>query len=69
MGELFSRFELLLFFKYEDSMIKEFDVVDFVKVVVIYCEVYCCFMVFFMVVKGKFVKLGSEYKNVEDVVD
>lgn len=69
MGELFNRFELSLFFKYEDNLIEDFDVVDFIKVVVIFCEVYCCFMVLFIVVKGKFVDLGSEYKVDEDVVD
>lgn len=69
MGELSSRFESPLPFKYEDSMTKEPDVADFVKALVTYCEAYCCFMALLMAAKGKFAKLGSEYKNVEDAVD
>ena len=69
MGELSCRFESPLPFKYEDNMTKEPDVADFVKAVVTYCEAYCCFMALLMVAKGKFAKLGSEYKKVEDTVD
>ena len=69
MGELSSRFESPLPFRYEDNMTKEPDVADFVKAVVTYCEAYCCFMALLMAAKGKFAKLGSEYKKVEDTVD
>ena len=69
MGELSSRFESPLPFKYEDGLTKDPDVADFVKAVVTYCEAYCCFMAVLMAAKGKFAELGSEYKKVEDTVD
>ena len=69
MGELSSRFESPLPFKYEDNLTKEPDMADFVKAVVTYCEAYCCFMALLMAAKGKFAGLGSEYKKVEDAVD
>lgn len=69
LGELVNRFELLFLFKYEDSVVEDFDVVDCVIVLVMYCEVYGCFMVFLLVVKGKYVQFGSEYKENEEVVN
>ena len=69
MGELSSRFESPLPFKYEDNLTKDPDMADFVKAVVTYCEAYCCFMALLMAAKGKFAELGSEYKKVEDTVD
>lgn len=69
MGELSSRFESPLPFKYEDNLTKDPDVADFVRAVVTYCEAYCCFMALLMAAKGKFAELGSEYKKVEDAVD
>ena len=69
MGELSSRFESPLPFKYEDNLTKEADVADFVQAVVTYCEAYCCFMALLMAAKGKFARLGSEYKKAEDAVD
>ena len=69
MGELSSRFESPLPFKYEDNLTKEADVADFVQAVVTYCEAYCCFMALLMAAKGKFAGLGSEYKKAEDTVD
>ena len=69
MGELSSRFESPLPFKYGDNLTKDPDVADFVKAVVTYCEAYCCFTALLMAAKGKFAELGSEYENVEDTVD
>ena len=60
MGELSSRFESPLPFKYEDGLTKDPDVADFVKAVVTYCEAYCCFMAVLMAAKGKFAELGSK---------
>lgn len=48
MGELSSRFESPLPFKYEDNLTKDPDVADFVRAVVTYCEAYCCFMALLM---------------------
>ena len=54
MGELSSRFESSLPFKYEDNLTKDPDVADFVTAVGTYCQAYNCFMALLISAKGKF---------------
>ena len=54
LGELSSRFESPLPFKYEENLTRDPDVADFVKAVETYCKVYNCLMALLISAKGRF---------------
>lgn len=54
LGELSSRFESPLPFKYDNHLTKDTDVADFVTAVETYCQAYNCFMALLISAKGRF---------------
>ena len=59
LGELASRFESPLPFKYESNLTEDPDVKDFVTAVVKYSEAHSCFMALLLVAKAKYLELGT----------
>jgi len=67
LGELSSRFESPLPFKYENNLTKDPDVADFVTAVKTYCQAYNCFMALLISAKGRFSHLEEEKSYTENV--
>lgn len=65
MGELISRVNNPLEFKYEKNLGQDPDMADFVRAVVMYCNAYTCFMALLTVARGKFEEFGDS----SDIVD
>ena len=66
MGELSSRVEFPLTFKYhKGSLTRDPEVADFVTAVSIYCKAYSCFMLLLVAAKCKFKELGLVHKSHE----
>ncbi|XP_078354330.1 uncharacterized protein LOC144638918 [Oculina patagonica] len=65
MGELISRVNNPLEFKYEKSLGQDPDLADFVRAVVTYCNAYTCFMALLTAVRGKY----EEFDDSSDIVD
>ncbi|XP_044164629.1 uncharacterized protein LOC114962582 isoform X3 [Acropora millepora] len=66
MGELSSRVEFPLTFKYhKGSLTRDPEVADFVTAVSIYCKAYSCFMLLLVAAKCKFKELGLVHKSNE----
>ena len=60
LGELSSRFQSPLPFKYENCLTKDPDVADFVTALKTYCTAYNCLMAFLISAKGRFSHLKEE---------
>ena len=70
LGELASRFESPLPFKYETGyLIEDPDVKDYVTAVVKYSEAHSCFMALLLVAKAKYLELGTAREDDVATVD
>ena len=69
LGELASRFESPLPFKYESYLIDDPDVKDYVTAVVKYSEAHSCFMALLLVAKAKYLELGTAREDDVATVD
>ena len=64
MGELSSRVEFPLTFKYDKgSLTRDPEVADFVTAVSMYCKAYSCFMLLLVAAKCKFEEIGVVHKS------
>ena len=69
LGELASRFESPLPFKYESNLTEDPDVKDFVTAVVKYSEAHSCFMALLFAAKAKYTELRTAHEDDIATVD
>ena len=69
LGELASRFESPIPFKYDYSLTEDPDVADVVTAVVTYSEAHSCFMALLFVAKAVYADFGIVYENDVAAVD
>lgn len=69
LGELASRFEAPIPFKYEYNLTEDPDVKDFITAVVTYAEAHCCLMALLFVARAKYTDFGITYQHDIDAVD
>ena len=69
LGELASRFESPIPFKYDYSLTEDPDVADFVTAVVTYSEAHSCFMALLFVAKAVYADFGITHENDVAAVD